>query len=123
VPKPMATILLIDDDVQVRMLCQTALETAGYCILTAENGPHGLRLLQEQEMDLALVDIFMPNMDGLEVIPLLHKTRPACKIIAMSGGSWEWDYLDTAKQLGANDMLKKPFSIQELLDAVSVQLR
>jgi len=123
VTTPMATILLIDDDAQVRMLCQTALEAAGYCILTAENGPHGLRLLQEQEMDLALVDIFMPNMDGLEVIPLLHKTRPACKIIAMSGGSWEWDYLDTAKQLGANDMLKKPFSIQELLDAVSVQLR
>ena len=118
----MATILLIDDDAQMRMLCQTALEAAGYCILSAENGPHGLRLLQEQEMDLALVDIFMPNMDGLEVIPLLHKTRPACKIIAMSGGSWEWDYLDTAKQLGANDMLKKPFSIQELLDAVSVQL-
>ena len=58
----------------------------------------------------------------MEVIPLLHKTQPACKIIAMSGGSWEWDYLDTAKQLGANDMLKKPFSIQELLDAVSVQL-
>lgn len=122
-PTPMATILLIDDDAQMRMLCQTALEAAGYCILTAENGPHGLRLLQEQEMDLALVDIFMPNMDGLEVIPLLHKTQPACKIIAMSGGSWEWDYLDTAKQLGANDVLKKPFSIQELLDAVSVQLK
>ena len=85
-PTPMATILLIDDDAQMRMLCQTALEAAGYCILSAENGPHGLRLLQEQEMDLALVDIFMPNMDGLEVIPLLHKTQPACKIIAMFRG-------------------------------------
>jgi YesN/AraC family two-component response regulator len=92
-------------------------------VLTAESGPHGLRLLQEQEVDLPLVDIFMPSMDGLEVIPLLHKTRPACKIIAMSGGAWEWDYLDTAKQLGANDMLKKPFSLQELLDAVSAQLK
>jgi DNA-binding response OmpR family regulator len=40
----------------------------------------------------------------------------------MSGGAWEWDYLDTAKQLGANDMLKKPFNLQELLDAVSAQL-
>jgi DNA-binding response OmpR family regulator len=40
----------------------------------------------------------------------------------MSGGSWEWDYLDTAKQFGANSTLKKPFSLQELLAAVSSQL-
>lgn len=118
----MATILLIDDDEQVRMLFQVALEQAVYRVLTAESGPHGLRLLQEQGADLALVDIFMPSIDGLETIPLLHKTRPTCRIIAMSGGSWEWDYLDTAKQLGANDMLKKPFSLQALLDAVSAQL-
>jgi FixJ family two-component response regulator len=41
----------------------------------------------------------------------------------MSGGSWEWDYLDAAKHQGANDTLKKPFSLQELLDAVSSQLK
>ena len=122
--RPMATILLIDDDEQVRMLCQNALEGAGYRVLPADSGPHGLQLFQHQEVDLALVDIFMPSMNGLEVIELLHHmTRPACKIIAMSGGSWEWDYLDTAKQLGANDTLKKPFGIQELLDAVSSQLK
>jgi two-component system nitrogen regulation response regulator NtrX len=119
----MATILFIDDDDQARMLFQTALEAAGYRVLTAESGPHGLRLLEQQEVDLTLVDMFMPGMDGLEVIQLLHTTRPACKIIAMSGGSWEWDYLDTAKQLGANDTLKKPFSLQALLDAVSAQLK
>jgi CheY-like chemotaxis protein len=119
----MATILVIDDEEPLRMLCQAALEGAGYRVLTAESGPHGLRLLQHQEVDLALVDIFMPSMDGLEVIQLIHTTRPACKIIAMSGSSWEWDYLDTAKHLGANDTLKKPFSLQELLDAVSSHLQ
>jgi CheY-like chemotaxis protein len=118
----MATILLIDDEESVRTLFQMALAQAGYRVLTAESGQHGLRLLEQQAVDLILVDIFMPEMDGLEVIPLLHKIRPACKIIAMSGGAWEWDYLDTAKQLGANDMLKKPFSLQELLDAVSAHL-
>jgi len=122
VRKPMATILFIDDEEQMRMLCQTALEASGYRVLTAESGPHGLQLLQQQELDLALVDIFMPSMDGLEVIELLHVTRPDCKIIAMSGGSWEWDYLETAKRLGANEILKKPFSLQELLHAVSSQL-
>ena len=119
----MATILLIDDEESVRMVFQVALERAGYRVLTAENGQHGLRLLEHQEVDLALVDIFMPGTDGLEVIELLHMSRPACKIIAMSGGSPEWDYLDAAKYLGANDTLKKPFSVQELLDTVSFQLK
>jgi CheY-like chemotaxis protein len=118
----MATILFIDDEDLMRSVFQVALEQAGYRVLTADSGPHGLRLLQQQEVDLALVDMFMPGMDGLEVIELLQKARPACKIIAISGGSWEWDYLDTAKQRGANDTLKKPFGLQALLDAVSAQL-
>lgn len=122
VRKRMMTILLIDDEESVRMLFQMALAQAGYRVLTAESGSHGLRILQHQEVDLALVDIFMPEMDGLELIPLLRTTRPSSKIIAMSGGSWEWDYLDTAKQLGADGTLKKPFSLQALLDAVSSQL-
>ena len=119
----MATILLIDDEEQVRVLFQLALTGAGYRVLAAEGGQHGLRLLQDQEVDLILVDIFMPETDGLELIQRMRATRPTCKIIAMSGGSWEWDYLDTAKHLGANDTLKKPFSPQELLDAVSTQLK
>ena len=118
----MATILLIDDDEQVRRVFQVTLEGAGYRVLTAESGPHGLRLLQHQEVDLMLVDIFMPDMDGLEVIQLLHKNRPAYKIIAISGGSGKRNHLDTAKYLGAHDTLKKPFSLQELLQAVAIQL-
>jgi CheY-like chemotaxis protein len=123
VRKPMATILLIDDEESVRMLFQVALERAGYRVLTAENGKHGLRLLEHQEVDLIFVDIFMPEMDGLELIPLLRKTRPANKIIAISGGSGQMNHFDTAKYLGADDTLKKPFSLQELLDAVSSQLK
>src|SRR5467141_566808 len=123
VRKPMATILLIDDEESVRSLFQVALERAGYRVLTAENGKHGLRLLEHQEVDLIFVDIFMPEMDGLELIPLLRKTRPANKIIAISGGSGRRNYLDMAKHLGADDTLKKPFSLQELLDAVSSQLK
>jgi len=121
--KPMATILLIDDEESVRMVFQVALERAGYRVLTAESGKQGLRLLEHQEVDLIFVDIFMPEMDGLELIPLLRKTRPASKIIAISGGSGMKNFLDTAKYLGADDTLKKPFSLQELLDVVSSQLK
>ena len=121
--RPMGTILIIDDEESIRTVFQVALEGAGYRVLTAENGKHGLRLLQRQTVDLILVDIFMPEMDGLELIPLLRKTHPASKIIAISGGSSEWDYLDSAMYLGAHDALKKPCSIQEVLAAVSSHLK
>lgn len=119
----MATILLIDDDAQVRALFQVALEEAGYRVFTAENGNHGLRLLEDQEVDLILVDLVMPDMDGLDLIPVLRKLRPASKIIAIADGSGEWDYLDAARILGAHATLKKRFSLQELLDAVADQLK
>jgi CheY-like chemotaxis protein len=123
VNQSMVTILLIDDEEQVRTLFQVALEDVGYRVLTAESGSQGLRLLQHQEVDLILVDIFMPGMDGLELLQLLRKTQPACRLIAMSGGSGEWNYLDMAKQLGAHATLQKPFSLQELLDTVSAHLK
>ena len=119
----MATILLIDDDAQVRALCQGTLEKAGYRVLTAANGIHGIRLLEDQEMDLILVDLVMPDMDGLDLIPLFCESRPASKIIAIAETTDEWDYLDAARILGAHATLKKPFSMQELLDAVADQLK
>jgi CheY-like chemotaxis protein len=119
----MATVLVIDDEESVRKVFQAALAQAGYRVLTAESGQHGLRLLEHQEVDLILVDIFMPDMDGLEVIQLLRKTRPVSKIMAITGKSGLMDHLDIAKHLGAHATLKKPFSLQELLDAVASQLK
>jgi len=118
----MATILLIDDDASIRMVFQVTLERAGYHVLTAEHGKHGLRLLEHQAVDLIIVDIFMPELDGFELIPLLRESYPASKIIAISGVSGEGNYLDAARYLGAHDTLKKPFSPQELLDTVGAQL-
>ena len=119
----MATILCIDDEEPVRRLFQVTLEGAGYRVLTAENGRQGLRLLEHQQVDLIFVDIFMPEMDGVEVIPLPRKTRPASKIMAITGGSGRRNYLDMAKYLGAHDTLMKPFSLQELLDTGATQLK
>jgi CheY-like chemotaxis protein len=123
VRRPMATLLLIDDEAQVRMFFRVALEGAGYRVLTAENGKHGLHLLKHQEVDLILVDIFMPDMDGLELIPVLRKARPPTKIIAITGGSGETDYLDIAKYLGAHRALQKPFEMTALLETVEAELR
>jgi len=119
----MATILCIDDEESILKLFQVTLEEAGYRVLIAESGQQGLRLLEHQEVDLILVDIFMPDMDGLEVIQLLRKTRPASKIIAITGKPGATNNLHIAKHLGAHDTLMKPFSLQELLDAVATQLQ
>jgi CheY-like chemotaxis protein len=118
----MTTLLCIDDEESVRRLCQVTLEGAGYRVLTAESGQHGLRLLEHQAVDLILVDIFMPDMDGLEVIQRLCKTRPASRIIAITGKPGAKNNLNIAKHLGARDTLMKPFSLQELLHAVASQL-
>ena len=69
----MVTILLIDDDDQVRRLFQIALEDAGYRVLSAAGGKEGLRLLHDQVVNVILVDFFMPDMDGLELIPASSK--------------------------------------------------
>ena len=119
----MATILCIDAEEPERRFFQVALEGAGYRVLTAENGRLGLRLLEHQEVDLIFVDIFMPEMDGVEVIPLLRKTRPASKIMVITGGSGRRNDLNMAKHLGAHDTLMKPFSLQELLYTVATQLK
>ncbi|MGA6828832.1 response regulator [Nitrospira sp. NS4] len=119
----MATVLLIDDEAQVRTFSRSALEGAGYQVLSADSGKAGLRLLQDHAVDVILVDLYMPEMDGLELIPLIWKTHPARKIIAMSGYGGEWNYLDVAKHLGVNVTLTKPFSVQELLGAVFTQLK
>lgn len=116
------TLLVIDDEAQIRMLFRTALEAVGYHVLTAEHGQHALNLLLHHAVDLILVDVYMPGMDGLELIPRLRASQPASKIIAMSGGTGEWDALDVATDLGADQTLKKPFSPRELLDAISAQL-
>lgn len=91
--------------------------------LTAAGRSHDLRLVRHQEVDLILVDIFMPDMDGLKRLQLPRKTRPACKLIVMSGDSAEGSHLDMAKRLGVHTTRQKPFRLQELLDTVSAPLR
>jgi len=114
-----ARILVIDDDALLRRVIRVALEAAGYEVIEAGDGTAALRVYREQGADLLLVDLFIPEPDGLEVIRTVRAEAPGAKIIAMSGGgSLKLDLLAAAAAFGASRTLWKPFVPDVLLAAV-----
>ena len=117
------SILIIDDDEQTRVFLRRVLEEAGYMVMEAPNGREGLRQFRQTPTALVITDLLMPDMDGLEVTMALHRESPTVKIIALTGGSGQRDFLDIAKLLGAHRTMKKPVTIAELLQAVQQELQ
>lgn len=116
----MARILVIDDDAPTRHLLRQMLERAGYDVIDACNGREGLQRYQEIPADLVITDILMPEQEGLETIGELRRLSPEVQILAISGGGCRvtQDFLPLAEKLGAQRVLRKPISRQELLATV-----
>ena len=113
----MAHVLLVDDDVAVRDPTKQLLEHLGHEITVAGGGLEALRLVGTQLFALAIVDLYMPEMDGLELIPKLKIQVPDIRVIATSGGYREGrgiDLLRVAERIGADRIIPKPFTIEEL---------
>ena len=84
----MATILLIDDHHSLRFLFKSTLEGAGYHVLTADDGKPGLRLLEYVKVDVIVMDVCMPEMDGLELMPRIRRMQlGACRSPSSATGS------------------------------------
>lgn len=117
---PKATILVIDDDAVTRQIAQTALGKAGYRVTAIANGTDGLQWLAHHFADIVITDIFMPDVDGLEVVIAVRQSCPGARILVISGGSAliQKDYLPVAERLGADATLTKPFRPAALLAAV-----
>jgi CheY-like chemotaxis protein len=116
----MPRILIIDDEEQIREVLRTVLERVGYDVEEAANGSEGLRLYADNEFDLVVTDIIMPEKGGIDTIMDLRRDYPNCKIIAISGGGMcgEVSYLDMAIGVGADRAIGKPFVLDEFLEAV-----
>lgn len=121
----MALILIVDDDPLILKLLNRFFKGSGHETITASDGKEALALYKEQEPDLVLTDIIMPEKDGLETIIELRRMNPELKIIAISGGGSldSSDYLNLAKKLGANYATEKPIKKEELLAIVDKVLK
>jgi CheY-like chemotaxis protein len=117
----MASILLVDDDEQFRTMLSESLSQAGYEVNEARDGREGIQSYRDHPCDLIITDLIMPEKEGLETIEEFRRNYPEAKIIAISGGSRHgpFDYLKMAKALGARQVLAKPFTRQEILEAVT----
>jgi two-component system, chemotaxis family, chemotaxis protein CheY len=120
----MATILLIDDESAVRQVLKEFLEAEGHQVIEAGNGSQGVALYKNKAIDLVILDILLPDKDGLVIIRELHDLNSQVNIIAMSGGlgTGSIDVLTIAQRLGANRVLPKPFMMENFLAVVKEAL-
>jgi CheY-like chemotaxis protein len=108
-------VLVIDDDAGVRETIKQTLDERGYEVVTAVNGARGLAAFRDARPDLAVTDIVMPVMEGLQTIREMRRERPDLPIIAISAGdrAARRDFLEIARQLGVREIVVKPFDPDE----------
>jgi CheY-like chemotaxis protein len=115
----MATILIVDDYLVTQRVLSTQLRKNGYEVWTASSAREALARLTETPIDLAILDIAMPEIDGLMLLRQLRcDTRyQALPVIMLTASGQDQDRIE-AREAGANDFLSKPASSRELLDTV-----
>jgi CheY-like chemotaxis protein len=119
-----ASILVIDDDHAVLATIRLLLERHSHDVVVTDDGRKGLDLFRTGTFDLLIVDIFMPAMDGLETMNLVHRYRPEVPVIVISGhevrsaSKYAPNFLRMATKLGAVSSIQKPFRPGDFLSAV-----
>ena len=121
----MASILIIDDDESILRLLEEILIYEGFKVLTATDGTQGMKLFNENQVDLVITDIILPEKIGFDIITEMKKTHPEIKIIAISGMELGMikSCLKTARFSGAEYTFAKPFKTRNLLMAVHELLK
>lgn len=119
---PLARILVVEDDTAIRRGLVDTLEFGGYDVVEAADGEAGLKAADGAEIDLALLDILMPKMDGMALLQALRAARPSLPVIFLTARGEEEDRV-RGLRLGADDYVVKPFGARELLARVEAVLR
>lgn len=116
---PALRMLIVDDDPTIGEMLQRLLERTGHRIVVARDGMTALRLYREQEFDLVLTDLMMPEMNGVELVQKLRDLDPNATTLVFTGQALE-EQIDQALAAGAVSVLYKPFELQDFLNAVSM---
>jgi len=114
----MKNILIIDDEEIIRMSCERALQVSGFETGVAANGREGLEMLEKGKYDVVLLDLKMPDMDGMEVLDKIKSSWPDINVIMISG----YSTVDTAVKAlrrGAVNFIQKPFSPDTIISAIN----
>ena len=114
----MATILVVDDAAFMRMRAAKLLAEEGYEIVEAGNGAEAVKLYQETNPDCVLMDITMPEMDGLTALKEIRKVDPEARIAMVTAMGQQAIILEALKA-GAKDFVIKPFEKERVVDAVA----
>jgi CheY-like chemotaxis protein len=126
----MATILVVDDEIEVGAAIRRVLERGPYSVTVAHNATEALEAVAQQPYDVVITDIIMPKVHGVELIKTLRQRFPRIRIIAISGGGSfgplaykpeaisTHAYLAAAREAGAEEILTKPFDLTDLIGAV-----
>lgn len=110
-------ILVIDDEESIRLALKIGLEKLGLNVITAETGEKGLEILVGEDPDLAIVDINLPGIDGIEVLRRIRHTKPSCAVIMITYLS-EVKLAVKAMKDGAYDYFTKPFTISDISNSI-----
>ncbi len=116
----MASILIVDDNPQLRRVLGEVLSCEGHDVTLAENGVEALEQYEGEPAELVITDLYMPEMDGIELLIRIRHGFPEARVMAISGGGYvaKHPLLDDARLLGAGVTLSKPFRHEEFIDAV-----
>ncbi|WP_124068206.1 response regulator transcription factor [Clostridium sp. E02] len=114
-------ILLVEDDKEIRQGVEIYLKSQGYQVFQAADGIEGLKILEQEEIHLAIVDVMMPRMDGITMTVKLRE-KYDFPVIILSAKTEEVDKI-MGLNIGADDYVSKPFTPMELLARVNSQLR
>ncbi|WP_053368564.1 response regulator transcription factor [Bacillus sp. FJAT-27245] len=115
-------ILIIEDDDKIARIIQLELEYEGYKVSIAHTGREGLRIIENKHIDLVILDVMIPELNGMEVLRRIRQENNKIIIIMLTARSSVYDKVN-GLDLGANDYMTKPFEIEELLARIRTNLR
>jgi DNA-binding response OmpR family regulator len=124
VPGKQKTILVVEDEEALRVFLEQRLRDSGYHTLAATDGEEALEQLRHHDVDLVILDVLMPNKDGLETIVEIKRQAPSLPVFMIAERATKmFDALAAAKKFGADATFHKPINVSQLVSDVEAHFR